>query len=301
MNHQPRDIFVILAHCMTRRTALSAVGAIAATLPALAEVPTLRIAAPADVLQDYELFLAGRDVVDLRSFDGPHARRDVMELAVLMRELRRQLPDHHTEFVSIDSYQRALVELRAGRISALGTSVWQIDLDALGPEVIESPAFLKHGEFIVGIFTAHANARALQTRNLTMLRDLTAVSNSDWSVDWQTLQAIGFRHVLDLKTWRQMVLSVSRLRTDVMLAPFPPNEDLVLNSEKARLHPLKGLAIALQGSRHLAASRTPGGLIIAHKVFPALAVLANNGSLKRAYRECGFIHPRTAGWQVLNR
>ena len=292
---------MIPAHRITRRTVLATAGALVCAERARSDTTSLRIAAPADVLLDYGLFLAGRGVVELRSFDGPHTRRDVMELALLMREIRRQLPGSVTELVPIDSYQRALVELRAGRISALGTTVWRLDLDALGQDVTPSPALLQKGDFVVGLFAAPANSKALQARNVAALRALSAVSNSDWSVDWQTLQTIGFRRVSDVKTWRQMVLSVARGRTDVMMAPFPNQEDLVLEAEGVRLQPVKDIAIALQGSRHLAAARTIGGQAIADKVFPALAALASNGSLKRAYRECGFIHPRTAGWPVLNK
>lgn len=280
---------------------LTTAAALVCAEQALADTPSLRIAAPADVLLDYGLFLAGRDVVELRNFEGPHARRDVMELAVLMREIRRQLPGTVTELVPIDSYQRALVELRAGRVSALGTTVWRLDLDALGQDVIPSAALLQEGDFVVGLFAAPGNSKALQTRSVAALRMLTAVSNSDWSVDWHTLQSIGFRQIHDVKTWRQMVLSVARGRTDVLMAPFPNQDDLVLEAEGVRLLPVKDVAIALQGSRHLAAARTTGGQAIADKVFPALAALARNGSLKRAYRECGFTHPRTAGWSVLNK
>ena len=77
-----------------RRRLLAAAAAATLCAPrAGASTTDLLIAAPSDVLRDYALFLAGRDVADLRSFDGPHARRDVMELALLLREIHRQLPD----------------------------------------------------------------------------------------------------------------------------------------------------------------------------------------------------------------
>jgi hypothetical protein len=223
-----------------------------------------------------------------------------MELALLMREIRRQLPAASTELVPIDSYQRALFELRSGRISALGTTVWQSDLAELGGDILPSAALLQRGEFVVGLFAAPANRKALAARTLPAVRELSAVSNSDWSVDWATLHAIGLKQLTDVKTWRQMVMSVARQRADVLLAPFPAHKGLLLEAEGVSLQPLQGVALALQGSRHLAASRTQGGLAIADKVFPALAALAGSGGLQRAYRECGFINPRTSNWLVLN-
>jgi len=285
---------------LSRRTLLAAATALWSHCAAAAGTDRLRIAAPADVIFDYGLFLAGREVSTLRSFAGPHARRDVMELALLMREIRRQLPAASTELVPIDSYQRALFELRSGRISALGTTVWQSDLAELGGDILPSAALLQRGEFVVGLFAAPANRKALAARTLPAVRELSAVSNSDWSVDWATLQAIGLKQLTDVKTWRQMVMSVARQRADVLLAPFPAHKDLLLEAEGVSLQPLQGVALALQGSRHLAASRTQGGLAIADKVFPALAALAGSGGLQRAYRECGFINPRTSSWLVLN-
>lgn len=260
----------------------------------------LRIAAPTDVIADYRSFLGPRRAVDIRSFDGPHTRRDVMELALLLREIQRNVPNADTELVAIDSYQRSMVELRAGRISTLGTSAWSADLEALGNQALLSPALLQRGDFVVGLFAAPDNHKALQARTLQALRTLSAVSNSDWSVDWRTLQALGLRQLTDVKVWRQMVMSVAYQRSDVMLAPFPTHSSLVLEAEGVRLMPLREVAIALQGSRHLAASATPDGRAIAERVFPAIAALAENGSLKRAYRECGFINPHAAQWPVLN-
>lgn len=288
------------AIALSRRSLLATAAALWSHGAAAADPGRLRIAAPADVIFDYGLFLAGREVSTLRSFAGPHARRDVMELALLMREIRRQLPATQAELVPIDSYQRALVELRSGRISALGTTVWQSDLAELGTDILPSAALLQRGEFVVGLYTAPTNRKALAARTLPAVRQLSAVSNSDWSVDWATLQAMGLQQLTDVKTWRQMVLSVARQRADVLLAPFTAHQNLLLEAEGLSLRPLQGVAVALQGSRHLAASRTQGGLALADTVFPALATLAGNGGLQRAYRECGFINPRTSGWLLLN-
>ena len=284
-----------------RRRLLAAAAAATLCAPRAGATTTdLLIAAPSDVLRDYALFLAGRDVADLRSFDGPHARRDVMELAMLLREIHHQLPGARPELTTIDSYQRALVELRAGRISALGTTVWQVDLQSLGKTVLPSPALLPQGGFVVGLYTAAFNRKALDAKRLRDLQVLSVVSNSDWTADWSTLKALGFQQMVDMKTWRQMVLSVARGRADVMLAPFPAGDDLLLLAEGVTLLPIRDVSLAVQGSRHLAASRTPGGQAIADHVFPALGALAANGSLKRAYRECGFINARTSQWHVLN-
>lgn len=47
--------------------------------------PAQRVLVPNDVLQDFERFLDGRDPLQLQQFGGVHARRDVVELALLLQ------------------------------------------------------------------------------------------------------------------------------------------------------------------------------------------------------------------------
>ena len=93
--------------CLGRRALLTLCAG--AGLATAATDTDFQIAAPTDVIRDYNLFLAGRDVGTLRNFEDPHARRDVTELALLMRELRRQFPGRQATLVPIDSYHRALL------------------------------------------------------------------------------------------------------------------------------------------------------------------------------------------------
>ncbi len=284
----------------TRRALLLA-AASGGALEALAQAQgPLRVAVPDDVAYDYAMFLGTRDLLTLRNFGGTHARRDVAELALLLREINRTLPGSAVQLVRIDSYQRTLLELRAGRVDVLGTTVWSTDLQALGTQALPSPALIADGDFVVGLYTAPDNTTAQKAQTLAALQTLRAVSNSDWSADWRTLQALGMRSVMDVKTWRQMVLAVARGRADVLLAPFPATPDLALDAEGQRLVPLQGRTLALMGARHLAAAPTPAGREVAQKVFPALGALVASGAMRRAYQECGFYNPRTSSWPAIN-
>ena len=260
----------------------------------------LRVAVPEDVALDYALFLAGRDVLTLRQFEGPHARRDVVELALLLREVARSLVGTEVQLIRIDNYERSLLELRAGRIDLLGTTAWSNDLADLGNNALLSVPLIANGDFVVGLFTAPNNTMAQQAHSLQDFQSLRFVSNRGWSADWRTLQALGVRTLMDVKTWRQMVLIVARGRADVLLAPFPQTADLSFEAEGQRLVPLRGHTLALAGSRHLAAAATPAGLAVAEKVFPALATLVSTGAVRRAYQDCGFYNPRISGWRVVN-
>lgn len=283
---------------LSRRTCLLAAAAWAC--PVLA-MPPLRVGVPNDVADDYVRFLANRDVATLERFDGPYSRRDVMELAWLLRAIRRQPQAPDVQLVRIDSYERLLATVRDGDIDAIGTSAWRADLDTLGSASVSvSPALIRPGEFVVGVYTAPRNEAALRVRELGQLRGLRFVCNSAWSLDWTTLRKLGITPTFDVKTWGQMVALVDAGRADAVLAPFQPSANAMeLRFEGRTLVPIDGIAIALDGSRHLASSqRTPQGQWLAAKVFPAIATQAKNGSLRKAYEQCGFYTARIRSWTV---
>ncbi|MBC3871957.1 sensor histidine kinase [Undibacterium flavidum] len=259
-----------------------------------------KIGVPSDVLSDYYTFLGDRSVLEIVEFSGSHARRDVVEVALFLRTLQLQLPQAKIELCAVDSYANGIDNLRAGLLSALGTSSWKTDLATHQAELIISDAILQEGESIVGIYTAPSNTLAHNCRSLDDFRPLRFVSNSDWSADWHTLKALGVEHCLDVKTWRQMVYMVSAGEVDALLSPFPVGEDLCIELDDCTLTPVPNLTIALHGSRHFAVAKNPRGEMIADKVFPELCRLVNDGSIHRAMHECGFFNATTKDWPVLN-
>lgn len=283
----------------TRRACLlaAAIGAV----PVWAQpMGALRVGVPHAVADDFVRFLAQRDVASLERFDGAHSRREVMELAWLLREIKRQPQAPDTQLVRMDSYERLLFALRDGDIDAIGISAWLADLDTLGSgAVTASPALLRNGEFVVGIYTSPRNEPAMRARQLDHLRSLRFVCNSDWRLDWNTLRRLGIAPRFDVKTWNQMVALVDAGQADAMLAPIQTGTDsMALQLDGKTLVPIQGLAVALNGTRHLASARTAQGKWLNAKVFPAIASQAQSGALRKAYEECGFHNPRTRSWTI---
>ena len=283
-----------------RRALLAGAAALCLGTPAHA-VDTLRIGVPHDVADDFVRFIQTRDVATLTHFGGPGARRDVMELAWLLREIKRQPKAPDVQLVRIDSYERLMATVRDGHIDVIGTSAWLADLETLGSgNVSISAAMIRQGDFVVGVYTSPRNEAAALTRTLNQLRVLRFACNSGWSLDWATLRKLGIQPLFDVKTWGQMVALVDAGRADAVLAPFQSTSNAMeLQFEGKTLVPIDGIAVALEGSRHLASNkRTAQGKWITAKVFPALAAQAKSGALRKAYEECGFHNPRTRTWTV---
>ena len=283
-----------------RRTLLAAAAALLLGRTAQA-VDTLRVGVPQDVADDFVRFLGSRDIAALAHFDGPGGRRDVMELAWLLREIKRQPKAPDVQLVRINGYERLLAEVRDGDIDVVGTSAWLSDLETLGSgNVSISTAMIPKGNFVVGVYTSPRNDAARLTRTLQQLQVLRFTCNSNWQLDWITLRNLGIAPPIDAQSWGQMVTLVDTGRADALLAPFQPTANAMeLRYEGRTLVPIDGIAVALNGSRHLAAAkRTAQGKWVAATIFPALAAQAKSGVLRKAYEECGFHNPRTRTWTV---
>ena len=271
-------------------------------LPLQAPLPSnqlARIGIPTDVMDDYLQFLDGRNPNEILHFSGAYSRRDVVELALFMREMQQRLPDLTIDLVAIDNYAIGIEQVRAGKISALATSCWLADLNHYLDDIHISEPIVQDGQSRVGLFCLATNTAALALKSIENLRALKVVSNSDWSVDWQTLLDLGVKMCVDVKTWRQMVYMVNCDEVDILLAPFPSHHQLKIEFDGCTLVPVQGQVIVLHGSRHLVAARDHVGTQIADIVFPALHALVQDASVERAFTDCGFLNQETASWNII--
>lgn len=248
----------------------------------------LKIGAPADVVKDFHLFLAQRPIMEIRDFNHPYSRRDVVELSLFLQALLRLEPKVDYELTIVDSYAAGIEQLRAGKIAALATTVWKSDLIPYVKEINISNAIIANGQSVVGVFTTEQKLQTIDCHHLDDLRQLRFVSNRDWSADWKAIQELGVEHCADVKTWRQMVYMVSSGECDALLAPFNQHPDAEIELDNCRLIPIPGIKIRLNDSRHFAASKDPHAAIIVSNVFPQLKDMVENGQIEKALRECGF-------------
>lgn len=262
-----------------------------------AAAESLEVLVPPDVLADYRTWVSARDPLTLRDFSGPGGRRDVVELALVQQALVAGGETRSVTFSEVPTYQRSLVELRAGHALLLGTSAWRTDLEALGEDVLISRPLVAEGGFEAGLYTIPGNARALAAKSVADVRQLSVVSNPDWTADWTTLQRLAPARLDGTPTWEAMVRMVGAGNVDVLLAPFQATADLSFTVDGVRLVPIPGLKIALVGSRHLAVSaKHPHGAAVAAALDRGLLQLTADGTIERAYRDAGFINTRVATW-----
>lgn len=253
----------------------------------------------ADILVDYERFLAGRNVQSIDDYGGKHSRRDVIEVVLLHQALYLGGYRGTLELVPEDSYRRLLQKVASGQVTVSGVPVW--DEDTGHAELYTTEAIIREGEFVVGLYTSPNNAKALAVTEASDLHALSIVSTPQWRSDWRTIQSMGFNQVYDTFLWPMMVKMVWSKRADVTLAPFQPNETMSAYSEGLHLIPIPNIKVALRGSRHWIVSRAdPEGEALFSALVKGVAMLRHEGVITRAYTESGFFDPRVKDWAVIN-
>lgn len=252
---------------------------------------TLRVVTTPDVAADYERLLAGRAPLAIQQFSGPGARRDVVELILVQQALAYGGETSAVQIITAPTYRRMLALVSDGHADLTGNTVWSTDIDTQADRLQGSTALVGDGEFVAGFYRAPA-AKALDARiRGGHWHGLTAVSSRSWTPDWRALQRLGLDTVYDVAEWPAMVRMVAAGRADFLLAPLPGDGGGDITLDGVRLVPVTGTCLALAGSRHLALARNPEGDRLRAALDRGLARLRNEGLLRRAYTQSGFLQP----------
>lgn len=273
-----------------------------ASTAALAADNTLTTLIPFDVKRDLTLFAAGRDLLDIRDFSGPYSRRDVVEVVLFYQALdlggfKGQVREL---MVPEGNYLKVGRMLRQGRTALVANSVWLDAVNTASPEIWVTDALIEDGQFSTGIYARADRAAALKPALLNQRDNLSAVSSSNWLVDWRELQRLEFRHMYDRSMWPEMVEMVGRGSADVLLAPFQTPLDSGIHLDNHHLLPVPGVKLTLPGSRHWVASKHhPRGKIGFAFLQRGLLKLQQMGRIEQAYRQSGFITADIESWVEL--
>lgn len=283
------SLLLIAAVCTTQRTY------------AESEITAL---VPFDVQRDLMAFAAGRDLLQITEFGGPHTRRDVVEVVLFYQALHlggfrghvRELP------VPEGNYPKIGGMLRQGRTALVANSAWLEAIDAQTEDVWVTEALIDNGEFSVGIYARADRKIDLKAALKQQPSSLSAVSTANWLVDWRELQRLNLGHIYDRSLWPDMVAMVGSGSADLLLAPFtePLAEGIRVGSH--HITPVNGVKLTLPGSRHWVASkRHPMGKIGFAFLQRGLLKLQQRGIIAKAYRQSGFMTESVADWTDLYR
>lgn len=262
------------------------------------DIATVNVLVDADVLKKYIDFVGDGDVLAIKKYN---AQREVAELILLQQMLSIGGYNGAITLSAGKSYLDILQKVADGKGISYSSPAWFDDVYLQTEKYYVSEPMIRKGEFIVGLYVLPSNKKALSVNSLAELRRLRALSNSNWQVDWRTLQAMNFEVLYDSSLWSHSVKMLLAGRADFILVPFQASNDLSMVFHDMRLVPIPNMRLALDSSRHWAISRKhPQGEAVYGALTVGLAVMQGDGRVQQAYRDCGFFDPRVESWSVVN-
>lgn len=290
-----------MTRAVVNRLAALLLGLLLANSAIAETLPLLRIAVASDVYSDYRAFVGKRDPLRISTFNGAHARRDVVEVVLLQQALQRGGLQRPLQFVLTESDGRTLKLLAQGEADVSGSSSWKSSAEVNPSRLSASRALIAQGHFVAGLYFPEGHP-ALQeiAAQPSALKRYTAVCADDWEPDLVTLKALG-SPVLPAENWQSMLGMLRKKRGDYLLAPFQPTPDFHLQAGGLTLLPVPGVKVSLAGSRHFILSRSvQGSSAVETALNRGLQLLEQDGTLRRAYQESGAEDPRVGNWKSLN-
>lgn len=259
------------------------------------------IAVLPDIHRDYTRFLAERDVREVTYYGGDYARRDVIELVLMLQALALGEFEHPIVFADEENYFRSIRNVIDGKTLSIGGTIWYQDLIGQQEQLHISAPIVKEGQFVVGLYTSPNNQRALKSKTLAQLNQLKVATSRQWKPDLDTLQQLGFDKIMYTPNWINIARMINAGRVDFTLSPVANNPGKEILVDNIKLVPIEGIKIAISGSRHWPVSKKHP---LAAEFYRALSLgveqLQRTGTIERAYRECGFFHPELESWVLLN-
>lgn len=243
-----------------------------------------------DVYEDYQKFVAGRDVLAITDFQSPFMRRDVADMVLLQQALALGGFQRTFSYLPGKVNFRNTKMLETGELLLSFDTYWLSDAKALADKVLISDAVIKKGQYLAGIYTSPKNTKALKLNTLADFNHLTAVSTPKWRTDWQTISALPLKQLVREDEWLSQARMVHMQWVDIMLMPFVNSKDGEYKLEQIHLKLVPKVAVLLDDSRHFVVSRQHPASVEAYSALQrGLAELEKNGRIQQLYREAGFL------------
>jgi hypothetical protein len=254
-----------------------------------------------DVYEDYIKFVNGRDVLTIENFSGKNIRRDVVDMIIAQQALKIGNFQHKFIYAAGKLNFRNTKMLESGRLLISFDTYWLSDAKALNDSVYISAPVIRKGEYIAGIYTSPKNKAVLAIKELSDLQNFTAVSTPKWRTDWQTLQALPLKDLIQENEWLSQARMVNLGWIDFLLMAFNSTPDQSFSMDKIHLVPVKNIGIELKDSRHFVISaKHPLGKTALLAINIGLNKLRNKNKIKQAFTQAGFfIDPKKT--KILNK
>lgn len=246
-------------------------------------------------------FLAGKTGKEPFSYASPLVDTDtVLGAIIAYRALALGGLNPEFSFLSVPNSGREREILKAGEAVMGGGLQWDYWFTKLEDSVYQSTVVVENGQTEKGLYASADNVQNFKVKTVKDLGVISVVSTKNWVIDWATVEKLGFKSALDAQTRTSMFKMVSTGRADVTLQGFSNEGDLGIEDSGIKLVPIRGIKVALNGTRSFMVSKAhPDGKKVFSALEAGLAIMKKTKEIDRALQESGFLNTKVKDWTLV--
>lgn len=253
-------------------------------------------------MQPYRDFIAGRDPLEITDYRVGDAKfkRVLIEMLIMKQALLLGGYKGEVIYYPVNEHFKLLMKhFKSGKVAMSSESLPYQSLKPYLKDLRISEPMIRRGEYVVGLYTSADNSRALAS-TISDVQNLSAVSNRNWTSDWQSLEAMNLKDLQHSDSWRYIYKSVARQRAD--FTPFPfRGGDMSFDSGSGKLLPIPGLKLVIRDSFHNVVSKCyPHSEQLITALNSGIKQLRDQGRIQQAYTQANFFVDKVKDWQVVN-
>jgi len=221
---------------------------------------------------------------------GKHISQDIVNLLIIEQALHYGGMDIDYEFVSAPNVKRAMWLVKKGIALIASNSPFSVTIDE---SVFKSSPILARHDFVKGIYGLASNKALMKVSSLKELQGFSAVTNANWQVDIETLQALKPKSLSITPLFNSVLQQIKHRDIDFTLLKTGTEVDKLARKYGVKLARVPGVGIELIGTRHFIVSKKhPDGEKVYRALEKGLAVLHAKGLILQYYRATGNITPK---------
>lgn len=261
----------------------------------------LRIAVSSLVADSLAKWTQQTPAAQIDRFDSPYANRPTVDLVLQLQALAAGGLEFDYELSVHPNHGRAMAEVQQGYNDLTAETVWESEIARNADAILSSHAVIQDSEFEKGLYVLPSNKRLLEAKLPEAFSEFVGATVFNWSVDLRLLENLGLRRIEKTSKAETVFQLIRDGRADFALLEFASTPDMGIDNGGVRLIPVPQCKVALPGGRAWIVSKhSPHAAALVQALDRGIARLRQEGRIERAFRECGFFHPKVTRWKRLS-
>jgi len=250
--------------------------------------------------KQYQTYVAQQEnpVEQRTKITGKHLNQGIASLVIIKQALHYSGIDINYDFVHAPNVKRAQWLLEEGRALIASNTPFSVSINE---NVFKSSAIETNGGLIKGIYGLASNKALMEVTSLKELQSFTAVTNSNWLVDIENLQALKLKGLSLTPLFTSQLKLINRRGIDFTLLKIDADVDKISSKHGVKLAMVPGIGLELIGSRHFIVSRKhPDGEKIYKALENGLAKLRKKGLIRQYFQDVGAVPANESNIKIIN-